>query len=244
MNIGHEMFNELTILTLKKEPGAPLVLDYLNVGPVTKDVDTFLNKKILRCATEILWSNRRPSAIIATFYEGAYHLVSATVQYFLFKEIAFIKVAAANLSILLERTELNESFVLANKFLKPLSVALKKSPVSFGQSSGLAPVMIVIEPCFPNVKGYHTEQLASSFQINSDSNLGPKGQAEAYALAQKNDVGFLADLPAKLNPKPFLAVNAYESAHLMTNMSQMLDLLADKHGLRRPERFGSLFCMI
>jgi hypothetical protein len=79
--LGTEMFNELTMLTLQKEPeNAPLVLDQLTTGPVTKDVDHYLNKKIVRCATEIIWSNKRPSAILATFHEGAYHYLSTQVN--------------------------------------------------------------------------------------------------------------------------------------------------------------------
>lgn len=77
---GTEMFHELTMLTLQKDQeDAPLVLDQLSTGPVTKDVDIFLNKKILRCATEIIWSSRRPSAILATFYEGTYHYLAQHV---------------------------------------------------------------------------------------------------------------------------------------------------------------------
>lgn len=79
---GTEMFQELTMLTLKKDnENYPLVVDQLSTGPVTKDVDHYLNKKILRCASEIVWSSHRPAAILATFHEGQYHCLSGPVLY-------------------------------------------------------------------------------------------------------------------------------------------------------------------
>jgi hypothetical protein len=79
---GTDMFQELTMLTLKKEQeNTPLVIDQLSTGPITKDVDHFLNKKILRCVTELIWSNNRPVAVLATFHEGIYDVISKFVNY-------------------------------------------------------------------------------------------------------------------------------------------------------------------
>jgi hypothetical protein len=74
------MFHDLYLMTLRKDDNLnPFVLNELKSGNVTKDVDVFLNKNIIRCASEIIWNNSRPTAILATFFKEKYHSLSQTV---------------------------------------------------------------------------------------------------------------------------------------------------------------------
>ena len=80
LNIGQEVFNELSVMTLKKDTSnMPLYLDSLSTGAVTKEVDQYLSKNIVRCASDLLWSNNRPTGLLATFFEGQHRYLSQQV---------------------------------------------------------------------------------------------------------------------------------------------------------------------
>lgn len=75
-----EIFHELALLTLQREDfTTPLLLQNLKSGPVTRDVDLHLSKKISKCLSEIIWVNDQPTAIIAAFFEGQHRIISKEV---------------------------------------------------------------------------------------------------------------------------------------------------------------------
>eukprot|EP00842_Homolaphlyctis_polyrhiza_P000906 jgi/Hompol1/1816/HPOL_005732-RA len=162
LKIGDEIFHDLALMTLKKEPlNTALHLDSLTSGPVTKDVDHYLNKSIVRCASELIWSNQRPTGVLAAFFEGTYRYLTS-------QELLFVSTGASVFSALLEKVDLADAFVQTQAFLKPLASALKKSPVQFGSSQGLAPVVMILEPIFPPVKGY-TAAVEDGYDAQSGS---------------------------------------------------------------------------
>jgi hypothetical protein len=76
------MFQELANLTLKRDDfNTPFLLTSMKSGLVTRDVDVYLNKKINKCASEIIWVNNIPFAIIAAFFEGQHRIISDNVLY-------------------------------------------------------------------------------------------------------------------------------------------------------------------
>ncbi|KAI8905974.1 hypothetical protein EDD86DRAFT_257172 [Gorgonomyces haynaldii] len=225
---GQEVFQELTMMTLKKETSGPLLLDQLSSGAVTKDVDQYLNKSILRCATEIVWSSRIPSAIIATFFEGAFHFVTET-------ELEFIKTVAGSFSQLYSRLELSESFVQASNLQKPIAQAVKKNPLPFGKTTGLAPGLMVLEPVFPHVKGYFVGENNLEDEFKPKGSTGIKGQSHAQVLAQQADMaavigakhGGESSLPSGINTKMELEANPLSILSLLNDFTQMIDVLAE-----------------
>ena len=237
LNVGQEIFQELALLTLKKDSSSnPLLLDQLNSGPVTKDVDQFLNKNILRCSSELVWSNRIPSAVLACFFEGTFHFLTD-------QDLSFIADVSVTLSTLFERLELSESFVQAATLSKPISQALRKNPIPFGQSSGLAPVLLILEPIFPTVKNYPVTD--STEEQKTLGNPGPKGQAHAQALNQQADMLQITSYnPSNVNtaPKPvdLAPLTPLASMALLNDFTQMVDTLADRCNLKRAKRLGNL----
>lgn len=247
--IGADMFNELSSMTLNRENcSSPFVLDQLNSGPVTKDVDVHLNKKILRCASEVIWSHRTPCAILATFYEGIYHFVAE-------QELNFIREISATLSTLFEKIDLSDSFLQASAMSKQISVAIKKNPLPFGNTVGLAPTLLILEPILPLIKGFNHESFSkeslSDMKIQA-APAGAKGQAEALALAEKNDI---ESVMGKSSNDPNIIVqqitatesqniSAQESADLMRDFTTLTEVLAERCNLSKPKKCGHLVIMI
>lgn len=247
--IGTEMFHELCSLTLKKEgSGLSLLLENLKTGPVTKDVDMYLNKKINRCLSEIIWSSSGPGAVLAVFFEGTYRTISQD-------ELHFIKSIVSTLSFTLENLELKESFQQAAVLFKPLGSALKKFALPFGNQIGLAPCIMILEPKMSTIKGYKNidailgftsiEQAFSNKDLtvippSSVSQPGPKGQALAQALAMKNDTNYSSPTSetrfsgVKLN----FELMPMECFEVLNDFGSILDGLADKFSLKRPKRLG------
>lgn len=157
-----------------------------------------------------------------------------------------------SLSQLFDRVEASGSLVQAALIMKPIAIALKKNPVPFGQTSGLAPVLLMLEPIFPQVKGYSMNSLSSEkiADIGLPTNVGPKGQAQAQAFAQQTAMasvmGISTDTPIALKPTEIQAprISAVDSVDLINDFSQMLDILADRCNVRRLKRFGNFFCII
>jgi hypothetical protein len=239
--LGEEMFKELCSLTLKKENSDPLLLDSLKTGAVTKDVDHYLNKKINKCVSELLWSPSGPTAVLAAFFEGNYRTISLD-------ELEFTKNIIPTMSSILDHLELKESFQQASGLFKIISPSLKKNAVQFGKQTGLAPCCMIIEARIPTVKGY--EKLGSMFNISSlddacieerlkAANLQsePKGQAQAQQLAQKDPTGPLESKPSFTKTE----ISPLECFEVAQDFAQILDNLADRFGVKRPKRFGQQY---
>ncbi|KAJ3354456.1 hypothetical protein HDU91_005778 [Kappamyces sp. JEL0680] len=241
--LGEDMFKELCTLTLKKEgDGAPLLLENLKTGAVTKDVDHYLNKKINKCLSELLWSSTGPTAVLAAFFEGNYRTITP-------EELLFIKGVVPSLSAILEQLELKESFYQAAALFKNIGNALKKNPVPFGKQTGLAPCVMVIEPKMMAVKGY--AKLGSMLNLQGSQRdlttvekppappSEPKGLAQAQQLAQKDPTS-PSEHTLSLSKK-ILEISPLECYEVMQDFTQILDNLAEKFALKKSKRFGQQF---
>ncbi|KAH6574520.1 hypothetical protein BASA60_005427 [Batrachochytrium salamandrivorans] len=268
LSIGGEIFQELAMMTLKKETlNAPLYLDSLATGPVTKDVDNYLNKNIVRCASELLWTGNRPTGVLATFFEGHYRYLSE-------QELSFVTSGASVFSAFLETVDLADAFTQTHVQCRSLVTALKKHSIPFGSTQGLAPVILILEPVFPFVEGF-VSQAEDSDRVPSGAyrsgasynskplaeqvgSKGPKGQAHAQVLSQLNymeSVIGTTEIKEK-DPTPNNSNNAsgikperqnahfsltpLESVEILSDFSQMVDVLSDRFGLKRAKRCGRL----
>jgi hypothetical protein len=248
--VGDEMFRDLSLMTLKRENmSLPLLLEGLKTGPVTKDVDFYLHKKINKCISDVLWGPNGPSAIIAAFFEGSFRVISLQDQ-------LHFKNVASTISNLLEQVELCEAFSQAQNLFKNVTSSLRKNPISFGSSQGLAPVIAVIQPKFPTIKGM------KSFDLRLDGETeerrvkyfaGPKGKALAQALAQRQEVDALmgytdttstSDIRASTSVlyEKSLEIQGIECFELQNDFNQILDNLTDKNALKRAKKFGNQYC--
>ncbi|KAL5038881.1 hypothetical protein RTP6_006127 [Batrachochytrium dendrobatidis] len=272
LTIEGEIFQELAMMTLKKEPlNAPLHLDSLATGPITKDVDNYLNKNIVRCASELLWSANRPTGVLAAFFEGNYRYLSA-------QELSFVTSGAAVFSAFLETVDLVEAFSQAHAHSKGLASALKKHSAPFGQTHGLAPIIMILEPMFPPAKGfvslfddtdslpattYGSGLLAQCLPLTEPvASKGPKGQAQAQALAHLNDMESVMGSGANKEKDPSSSVPSLstlklagenralaqltptESVEIMSDFSQMVDVLSDRFSLKRAKRCGNMYILL
>jgi hypothetical protein len=161
-----------------------------------------------------------------------------------------LKDISASLSTLFDRLEMSESLLQAATFGKPITFALKKNPLPFGSTSGLAPVILMLEPVFPPVKGYSVDVSSDKVsEVASPSPTGgPKGQAQAQALAQQNAIANVTGITPEPIPlakyDPLQKISAVESVELINDFSQMLDVLADRCQVRKPKRYGNYYCKI
>ncbi|KAJ3274421.1 hypothetical protein HDV01_003025 [Terramyces sp. JEL0728] len=255
--IGEQMFHELAVLTLKKDPiSQPLVLE-LKVGAVTKDVDHYLTKKINRVASDVVWTQGGPSGILAVFFEGAFRAVGQ-------EDLKFIEKAMPIFSNIAESLEVRDSLIQASGVHKIMGAALKKYALPFGSHHGLAPVVLVIQPVFSAIKGYELNgnalyqkserenQLASDLYNNSSTNIAPKGQAHAQLLAKQLEVESLMGASSKqniepahiTNRKPVIDILPMECFDVLNDFSQILDVLADKFTLKKPKRIANQYYLL
>ncbi|KAJ3323353.1 hypothetical protein HDV06_001873 [Boothiomyces sp. JEL0866] len=250
--IGEQMFHELAVMTLKKEPiNQPLVLE-LKVGAVTKDVDHYLTKKINRVASEVVWTQGGPTGILAVFFEGPFRTVNQ-------EDLKFIEKAMPIFSNIVESLEIRDSLIQASAVHKIMAAALKKFSLPFGSHQGLAPVLLVIEPVFTVIKGFDLvgnslnqksekeQQISNEMYNSSTSNIAPKGQAHAQLLAKQLEVETLMGASSKpniepphiTNRKPVIDILPLECFDILNDFSQILDVLAEKFTLKRPKRISS-----
>lgn len=247
------MFRELASLTFKRENmNVPLLLESLKTGAVTKDVDFYLHKKINKCVSEIVWNSSGPSAILAAFFEGNFRVISQ-------QELVFFKKVAGSMCTILNHIDLRDSFAQTANLFKNVGAALKKHSVAFGISQGIAPVVAVIQPKFPNVKGfeYHNHeglpQIENANTTLPSSNTGPKGQAQARALAQRNEVHAvmgkvhptneeIRTIPS-LNAETALETLPVDCFELQNDFGQVLETLAEKFNLKPPKKCGNQYCI-
>jgi hypothetical protein len=151
--------------------------------------------------------------------------------------------------LLFDRLELIESFTQTSIFLKPITLALKKYAVPFGGSNGLAPVILMLELVLPRVRGNLIETTIDKIDHpNVTVSAGPKGQAQAHALAQQNVIASVMGnnhgQPINMiqNEPIISTITAIESVDLYNDFSQMLDILADRCNIGRPKKIGNYYC--
>ncbi|KAI8900567.1 hypothetical protein BC833DRAFT_581371 [Globomyces pollinis-pini] len=256
--IGSSIFQELCSMTLKKESyNEPLLLDNLKTGPVTKDVDTYLSKKINKCLSETVYGNSGPTAILACFFEGQYRTISSL-------ETNFMKSVIPIFSSVVEKLELSDSLnQTTSALLKNINNGIRKHAVQFGTSQGLAPVILMIEPKFPQIKGLETRSIThgstteldvqgTAFQKELPIN-GPKGQAQAQVLTKRQEVeavmgatteikgditdGHLVNDKQSVNPH----ITPIECFEVTNDFSQILDVLAERYNLKKPKKIGNQY---
>ncbi|KAJ3261156.1 hypothetical protein HK103_006465 [Boothiomyces macroporosus] len=253
--VGEQMFHELAVLTLKKDPiNQPLVLE-LKVGAVTKDVDHYLTKKINRVASDVVWTQGGPTGILAIFFEGQFRTVNQ-------EDLKFIEKAMPIFSNILESLEVRDSLMQASAVHKLMGAALKKYSLPFGSHQGLAPVLLVIEPVFTVIKGFELvgntlnqkkekdQQLGEQF-TSSSSNIAPKGQAHAQLLAKQLEVDSIMgaspkssiEPPQMSNRNPAADILPIDCFDVLNDFSQILDVLAEKYTLKKPKRISNKYCM-
>ena len=254
--VGEEMFHELCAMTLKKETGdSPLLLENLKTGPVTKEVDQYLSKKINKCMSELLWSTSGPIAVIAAFFDDNYRLITK-------EDLSFVNSLVPTLSSIFDNLELKDSFQQVSTISKTIGVSLKKQSVVFGKQQGLAPCVVIIEPRLETFKGY--DKIVSLLQLDSFSNDhtdeiarsgsdpsptlsmggGPKGQAVGQVLAQKQDPipgggGILSPVEGRQSETKKIADLApIESFEILNDFTLLIENLAEKFSLKKPKRLG------
>ena len=175
--------------------------------------------------------------------------------------------SAALLSVLLDKIELADSFVQAQSLSKLVSQSLKKHSVQFGQTQGLAPVLLVLQPVFPPTNAQNTmfdlkedvnkspedNQANTTFVSRNSTNKGPKGQAHAKVLAELNDMeSVIGGATKEINitsshddaEKKIAQLTPLESVDVMADFIQMVDVLSDRMNLRRAKRCGNIFLVL
>lgn len=170
------------------------------------------------------------------------------------------------LSSIFDKMELLDSFSQTSIFMKPITQALKKNPIPLGNDYGLAPVLLMLEPVLPPLKGNNIlgnsrisekqiELQTNKLKISGSSGGNePKGQAQAQALAQQNAIATVmginnTQIPSHIEPHSIkhqkteiIKITAIESIDLLNDFSQMVDILADRCNVRRPKKLGGFYC--
>jgi hypothetical protein len=178
--------------------------------------------------------------------------------------LEFISQACRSISPILGKIELSNSFSQAIELHKSIQSSLKKSSIPFCTTSGIMPVLLVMEPVLPKVKGCAVNETI----VNKAGILGPKGLAQAQALAEKNDISALGgkgENQASGNQKSLIEgisaiddqkireitngksaqlISALEAIEIMVDFSHMIEILAERCKLKKPKRFGDIFCKI
>jgi hypothetical protein len=110
----------------------------------------------------------------------------------------------------------------------------------------------MLELVLPRVRGNMIETTIDKpiDQPNITANGGPKGQAQALALAQQNVITSVIGINHgrtmnMIQNEPIISIiTAIESVELYNDFSQMLDILADRCNIRRPKKIGNYYCKL
>jgi hypothetical protein len=118
-------------------------------------------------------------------------------------------------------------------------------------------VILIVELKIPNIKGCdlfeNRLEKMQKFMARTKSvqflQSGAKGQALATVLAQKQEIQAVMGITEEIKPSMNLEVktSSYEVQppecfEIISDVSQILDVLAEKYNLKKTKKFGNQFC--
>ena len=140
-----------------------------------------------------------------------------------------------------------DAFKQAQSMSKLISAAIKKHSVTVTDGvSGLTPCVIIIEPVFADKKPNSPE-----IQRRENKKGEAKGEANAKRILDMNTIdtvigpdrardlikSFPSDKAVVDNTAP---LSPNEIVLIVSDFQQMLDVLADRYGIRRAKKFGNM----
>ncbi|RKO93328.1 radial spoke protein 3-domain-containing protein [Blyttiomyces helicus] len=149
LRIIREGLRSVAVLFLRFSPDSDgLTLDNAEAGALVMDpmppsaesqVDADLSKSIETGAAALVWSHRRPSAVLLAFFEGQWRTITK-------QESLFLSSCANAVSSIWERAEITEAFRQIFEEWKSLSRALTHAAPAVDDARGLTPAVCIIEP--------------------------------------------------------------------------------------------------
>ena len=144
--------------------------------------------------------------------------------------------------------EILDAFKQSQALSKSISTALRKYAVPSGNTTGLSPCVLILEPVFYNAQG---SESPSSRRPETKKESGARGEAHAKMIADMNTLG---DVVGGFDRKEMFSqhfnkeesdteppqLSPNETMGIIADFSQMLDVLADRFNLKRPKRYGNL----
>jgi hypothetical protein len=164
--------------------------------------------------------------------------------------LVFVKTITQALATILELSDLRESFLQSTSLLKNLGTTLKKNPVQFGASIGLAPAVAILSLKLNKIIGNDFYDGDDHRHENPHHHAkGPKGQAQAQVLAKKQEMESVlgkseitTSSPALYVGKENAEIHPIDYFELLNDFTQLIENLAAKCTLKAPKAIGDKFC--